>query len=181
MIISDIAKRYAKALFDIAAEEKSLPEIQGEIDEFAQILRAHKELKDIFENPVIKIDDKKTVVERVIAAIKPSIITGNFIRLLVDKDRMSILDQICLCYQKYLDDAMGRLRVGVSTAFPLSNDLSEHLQQELTKVTKKNVQLDIEEDPSLLGGIIVTVGDTRYDGSVRNQLNSIRELIREEM
>lgn len=181
MIISDIAKRYAKALFDIATEEKSLQETQGELDEFARVLNMNKDLGDVFEDPAIKSDDKKAILEKVIAAMEPSVITGNFLRLLVDKDRMSILDQICQCYQNYLDDAAGRLRVGVTTAFPLSNDLSEQIQQKLAKMTKKNVQLDVEEDPSLLGGIIVTVGDTRYDGSVRNQLNSIRELIREEM
>jgi F-type H+-transporting ATPase subunit delta len=80
-----------------------------------------------------------------------------------------------------MDEVLNKVRVEVKTAFPLSNELSERIRKQMEGLTGKNVDMVINEDPSLLGGVVIGVGDTLYDGSIRAQLNSIRELIKEDM
>jgi F-type H+-transporting ATPase subunit delta len=80
-----------------------------------------------------------------------------------------------------MDEALNMRRVQVKTAFPLSNELSEHLQKGMAEMTGKQIEITIEEDPSLLAGIVVRIGDTLYDGSVKAQLNHIRNLLGEDI
>lgn len=181
MIVSEIAKRYAGALFDIAKEEDRLRDVFEELQDFLPLLNEHGDLKEFFANPAVDRGDKKEVMEKVLAKVNISVVTGNFLRLLVDKNRIDILDQIIACYQNYLDDVLNIMRIGVKAALPLSDTLLRRIQGTLKSITEKNVELQVEDDPSLLGGIIVKVGDRIYDGSVKAQLNSIRELIGEEM
>jgi F-type H+-transporting ATPase subunit delta len=181
LIGSDIAKRYAKALFQIAQEEKVIEETYNELKNFSSVLEENKNLKEFFANPVFDQADKKAVITEILEKIKVSVIVSNFLKLLVDKKRIDILSEIEEYYQKYMDDALNKARVNVKTAFPLSDELSGKIKKQLEGLTGKNVEMVIDEDPSLLGGIVIGIGDTLYDGSIRAQLRSIRELIREEM
>jgi len=81
--------------------------------------------------------------------------TSNFLNLLVDKRRIDILEQIEECYQKYMDDVLNKVRVGVKTAFPLSNELSARIKKQMEGMTEKNVEMVVDEDPSLLGGVVI--------------------------
>jgi len=181
LIGSDIAKRYARALFDIAREEDKIEVIYDELNGFSSILKDNEDLADFFANPVFDNADKLAVIETIIDKIGISATTSNFLMLLVDKRRVDILEQIRECYQIYMDEVLNKVRVGIKTAFPLSGELSERIKKQMEGLTGKNVEMVIDEDPSLLGGIVIGVGDTLYDGSVKTQLNNIRGLIREEM
>ena len=181
MIGSDIAKRYARALFDIAQKEDKIEVIYGELKGFSSILKESGDLAEFFANPVFDNSDKSAVIGNILDKIGLSATTSNFLMLLVDKRRVDILEQVEECYQKYMDDVLNKARVGVKTAFPLSDELSARIRKQMEGLTGKNVEMVIDEDPSLLGGVVIVVGDTLYDGSVKTQLNNIRGLIREEM
>jgi len=181
LIGSDIAKRYAKALFEIARGEEKIEAIYSELKSFSSVLEENENLREFFANPIFDQFDKKVVITEILEKISVSVITSNFLKLLVDKKRIDILDEIEVCYEKYMDDALNKARVSLKTAFPLSDALSEKIQKQLESLTGKNVEMIIDEDPSLLGGVVIGIGDTLYDGSVKAQLRSIRELIREEM
>ncbi|MCK4534154.1 MAG: ATP synthase F1 subunit delta [Syntrophobacterales bacterium] len=181
MIGSDIAKRYARALFDIAREEDRIEAIGGELDGFSSILKENGNLVEFFANPVFSCPDKAAVMGDILDKADMSATTSNFLKLLVDKGRTDILEQIEECYRKYMDDVLNKVRVSVKTAFPLSSELSVRIKKQMEGLTGKNVEMVVDEDPSLLGGVVIGVGDTLYDGSVRAQLNNMRELIREEM
>lgn len=181
MIGSELAKRYARALFQIAREENSVEEIYGELSGFSAILKENKDLMDFFVNPIFDQADKKAVLNELLTKIDVSTITANFLRLLIDKRRINILLEVEECYRADLDELLNRIRVKVRSAFPLSGDAKQRLLSRLSEMTGKNVEMAVEDDRSLLGGIIVAVGDTLYDGSVKTQLANIRELIREEM
>ena len=181
MIGSDIAKRYARALFDIAQKEDKIEVIYGELKGFSSILKKSGDLAEFFANPVFNNSDKSAVIGDILDKIGMSTTTSNFLMLLVDKRRVDILEQIEECYQRYMDDVLNKVRVGVKTAFPLSSELSARIKKQMEGLTGKNVEMVIDEDPSLLGGVVIGVGDTLYDGSVKAQLNDIRGLIREEM
>lgn len=181
MIGSDIAKRYARALFDIAREEGTIEAIYGELKGFSSLLKESADLAEFFANPVFDNSDKATVMGEILKKSKVSAATSNFLRLLVDKGRIGALGEIEECYRRYMDDVLNKVRVDVKTAFPLSNELSARIKEQMEGLTGKNVEMVVDEDPSLLGGVVIGVGDTLYDGSVRAQLNSIRELIKEDM
>ena len=181
MIGSTIAKRYARAFYEIAAEENQLEKYYGELSGFAAIISENKDLKEFLANPIFDQSEKKSVVESILQRTDISGITANFLKLLADKQRIVILADIVDCYRELMDEALRTVRASVKTAFPLSAELIGKLQQGLENQTKKKVDMTVVEDPSLLGGIVVRVGDTVYDNSIRTQLNNIRNLLGEEL
>jgi F-type H+-transporting ATPase subunit delta len=181
LIGSDIAKRYARAFFEIAAEEGLYEKYYDELNKFSSIIKDSEDLKDFLANPVFDQADKKAVVTTLLQKIQLSPLTTNFLNLLVDKGRIGILPDIEGCYRIYMDDILKRVRVSVHSAFPLSAELKGMLQKKLEELTSKQVDMSIAEDASLLGGIVVRVGDTLYDGSIRAQLNNINNLLGEEI
>ena len=180
MIGSGIAKRYAKAFFSVAGEEDNYEKFYGELKSFSSILEENENLKDFLANPVFDQSDKKAIVEEVLKNIDISNMTTNFLKLLVDKRRVDILPDIESCYRELIDSTLKKVRADVKTAFPLSTELSESIKSNLEELTGKKVDVTIEDDPTLLGGVVVRIGDTVYDGSIKTQLNNIRNLLGEE-
>ena len=181
MIISNIAKRYARAFFGIAREDGLYEKYYNELTLFSSIIKESKDLKELLINPVFGQDEKRAVVDLLLKKIDVSNVTANFLRLLVDKRRIGILPDIESCYRKFMDDALRKIRVDVKTAFPLSAELSEKLQKRMEDLTGRKVEMAVTEDASLLGGIVVGVGDTLYDGSIKTQLHNVRNLLGEEI
>lgn len=180
MISSNIAKRYARAFFKIAGEEKRYEFYDQELGRFSAILKENKSLTEFLANPIFALSDKKAVVESLMEKIEVSPLTSNFLKLLVDKRRIDILPDIQRCYRELMEIALMKVRVTVKTAFPLTSETSARLQKGLEKLTGREVDMVLLEDRSLLGGVVVRVGDTLYDGSVRTELNNIRNLLGEE-
>jgi F-type H+-transporting ATPase subunit delta len=180
LIGSNIAKRYARAFFDIVDEEKRYEDYYGELHGFSVILEENKNLGEVLANPVFAQSDKKAVVESILAKIRVSPLTANFLKLLVDKRRIGILSDIECCYRELMDNALKKVTVTVTTAFPLTGETSARLRKGLEDLTGRQVEMSVSEDPSLLGGVVARVGDKLYDGSIRTQLNSIRNLLGEE-
>jgi F-type H+-transporting ATPase subunit delta len=178
---SNIAKRYARAFFKIASEDQKYESYYNELAVFSSILEENKRLKELFLNPVFDQDEKRAVVNSILQKISISPTTANFLKLLVDKRRLGIIPEIENAYRELMDDTLKRTRVNVRTAFPLSAELSGKLKERLEAMTGKKVEMAISEDASLLGGIVVGVGDTLYDGSIKTQLRNIRNLLGEEV
>ncbi len=180
MIGSTIAKRYARAFFEIAEEAKQLENYYKELSGFSAIIEANEDLKEFLANPIFDQKEKKAVIESILQKTDISGITANFLKLLADKQRIVILEDICDTYMDMMDEALKTVRVSVKTAFPLTSETIKKLQDSLELQTGKQVQITIMEDQSLLGGIVIRVGDTLYDNSIRTQLNNIRNLLGEE-
>jgi F-type H+-transporting ATPase subunit delta len=181
LIGSTIAKRYARAFYEIAVEESQLEKYYRELSSFSAIINDNKDLKDFLANPIFDQNEKKSVVESILQKTDISGITANFLKLLTDKQRIVVLSDIVDCYRELMDEALKTVRANVKTAFPLSTELIQKLQKGLEGQTQKSVEMTVIEDPSLLGGIVVRVGDTVYDNSIRTQLNNIKNLLGEEM
>ena len=178
MMVSNIAKRYARAFFDV---EGSHDRCYDELKRLVSVLEANRGLKDFLSNPVFGNEDRKAVIGKILVMLDISPSTANFLNLLVDKRRISILREIEDAYRKLMDSAMGVVKVQVKTAFPLVPKLSDSLKRALESFTGKRVDMQVEEDASLLGGIVVRVGDKLYDGSVKTQLNNMIKLLGEEI
>ncbi len=179
MITSNIAKRYARAFFDVAGEENRYEKYHHELRLFLDIIEANSNLKDFLSNPVFEYNDKKAVVGKVLQILKLSSSTSNFINLLVDKRRVGILGEIEESYRKLMDNALGVVKIQVKTAFPLTPKLEEGLKNSFESLTGKKVDMQVEEDMLLLGGIVARVGDKLYDGSIRMQLDKMMKLFGE--
>jgi F-type H+-transporting ATPase subunit delta len=178
---SEIAKRYSRAFFAIAAEEAKYQEYYNELKDFSSLLEQNENLKAFFINPVFAQSDKAAVLVEVLKKVTVSPMTANFLKLLVDKRRISALPEIQACYQDYMDDVLGMVRVQVKSAYKLSDDMVGQIKERMEELTGKKVEMETERDTSLIGGLVVKVGDTLYDGSVKTQLNNIRGLLREEI
>jgi F-type H+-transporting ATPase subunit delta len=177
LITSNVARRYARAFFAVAGEENRYEEYYRELRLFAAVMGDNKNLKELLSNPVYDKGDKKKVVDKVLQQLNLSLPTANFIRLLVDKRRIAGIADIEENYRKLMDDAIGISRVQVKTAFPLTSELAANLQRGLESLTGKKVEMQIHEDASLLGGVVVRVGDKLYDGSIKVQLDNMTRLL----
>ncbi|MBP7764267.1 MAG: ATP synthase F1 subunit delta [Deltaproteobacteria bacterium] len=178
-MISNISKRYARAFFEIAEEEKKLEQYYAELRQFSSLVEGNKDLKDFLANPIFEQESKKKILEQIIGKLSLSSMTVNFLKLLVDKKRIDVLPDIETCYRQLMDETLKKVRVTVKTAFPLSGEMQNHILAGLKKMTGRDVEVTLEDDQSLLGGIVIGVGDTLYDGSIKNQLNNMRNLLGE--
>lgn len=176
----DIAKRYAKAFLEIASEEGRLEAYYHELTAFANLVGANKELQGYLANPIFDEESKIALVRELTQRLELSPMTSNFLTLLAEKKRIDIIVAIQKSYETMMDKALGKARVDVQTAFPLSAATQERLLKALGDLTKKKVEMNIVTEPSLLGGIIVKIGDTLYDGSIKTHLVNISNLLGEE-
>jgi len=181
LITSNVSKRYARAFFDVAGEEKQYEKYHHELRRFASVVAENRGLKDFLLNPVFEEADKKNIVDKVLEKLDLSSPTANFFRLLLEKGRIGNIAEIEENYRKLMDQAIGIARVQVKTAFTLTPELSGSLKRGIESVTGKKVEMEVEEDGSLLGGVVVRVGDQVYDGSVKAQLNNMMKLLGEEI
>lgn len=178
-MISNISKRYARAFFEIAEEEKQLEQYYKELGQFSSIIAENKDLGGFLANPVFEQESKKNVLEKIIGKLSLSPMTINFLKLLIDKKRIDVLSDIEICYRQMMDESLQKVRVNIKTAFPLSREMHDFISVSLEKVTGRKVEVTVENETGLLGGIVIGVGDTLYDGSIKNQLNNMRNLLGE--
>ncbi|HQK89734.1 MAG TPA: ATP synthase F1 subunit delta [Smithellaceae bacterium] len=178
-MISNISKRYARAFFDIAGEEQKLEQYYNELHQFSSVIAQNKDLGGFLANPIFEQEIKKKVLEKIIGKLSLSPMTINFLKLLIDKKRIDILPDIETCYRQLMDETLKTVRVTVKTAFPLSGEMQSYITSSLKKMTGRTVDVTVENDKNLLGGIVIGVGDTLYDGSIKNQLNNMRNLLGE--
>ncbi len=178
-MISNISKRYARAFFEIAEADKKLEQYYHELRQFSSIIDGNKDLGGFLANPIFEQESKKKVLEQIIGKLSLSPMTINFLKLLIDKKRIDVLADIESCYRQMMDETLKKLRVNVKTAFPLSTDMLQYITSGLEKMTGKQIEVTVESDQNLLGGIVIGVGDTLYDGSIKSQLNNMRNLLGE--
>jgi F-type H+-transporting ATPase subunit delta len=170
LIAGSVARRYAKALVEIAAASDELEAVRQELTDFAELLRGQREFRLFVENPSVQGRDKTAVLEEIVSTLALRRLTATFLRILLEGGRLGALEGILRAYVTLMDERLGRVRALVTAATPLPAELQERLRQRLAEVTGKQVYLDIHDDPSILGGLITQIGSLVYDGSVRTQL-----------
>ena len=173
MLNIQLARKYGTAIFEIANEDNKLEEYGRELADVSQALFAQAELKDFLTNPQIQPEDKKQVLLRLLKdQVSPMMM--NFLLLLVDKRRIVLLEAINDCYQDLSNKAQGIIVADVTTAYELKAELRSRLSSKLESVTGKKVQLRTHQDQSIIGGVVVKIGDTRIDGSVIGRLQALK-------
>ncbi len=178
MIRDIIAKRYAKAYFELADEQGSLSEAQTELSEIVAFFDNEPELRGVLYNPVFETVQRKAVLNALLDKFELSKSLRSLLNLLVDKNKLAYVDLVAENFSRMVDEAEGRLKVEVASAAPLDEKLVASLRDEFSKLTGKQVELEVEVDESLLGGVVARYGGMVYDGSIKTQLKRMGEALR---
>jgi F-type H+-transporting ATPase subunit delta len=173
-----LAKRYAKAIFTIGQEQETFEEYNAVLQGLAELYKADPEFGDALTNPLYPMDVKEKVMAGIVASMDVDTVMGNFLNLLVQKQRAEILPEIAESYKVMVDEAKNISHGTVISAIELSDELKSNVQTVLEKLTGKQVELTTSVDPSILGGIIAKVGDLVLDGSIKNQLAGLKDSIK---
>ncbi len=179
MIASAVFSRYAKSLADVVVEQNATAEVGRDLELYRQIFLAVPELLDTFYNPAIPGDAKARILSELVRRYPVSRTTGNFLKILLDHNRLRYFHEIFDLYAKTLDERRGIVTASVTSAAPLSDKEQSVLREALARATGKGINLDIRTDGGLLGGLVVQIGSTIYDGSVRSQLAEMRQRLME--
>lgn len=177
MSANAIARRYAKALVQLAAEEGAVDSFHNELARVEALFSAHSELGSLLSNPAYGIETKLETLKEVADKLSLSVTIRNFLLLLQERNRMACLQSISACYSVLADELSGVVRPVITSALPLGDEQIAAIKAALEKSTGKTVSLTVEIDPALIGGVVTKIGDKVLDGSVKTQLTRIEDIL----
>jgi F-type H+-transporting ATPase subunit delta len=169
-----LAERYAGALVDVALEKKQADQVKQELAAFAAMVRESAELHAFLSNPSIARAAKHAVIEQLVARMGASRTLRNYLFVIVDQRRAGMLIEIEQAFSALLDARQGITQATVTSAADLTAEERAELDAALAKLTDRKVQARFKTNPALIGGAVVRIGSTIYDGSVRAQLDRLR-------
>jgi F-type H+-transporting ATPase subunit delta len=172
--MSAAAKRYAKAVFDLATEAGELEKITGEFRDLGRLVDESKELAAALANPMVDPSQRKAVMKAVLDRMGASTLTKNAVLLITDHRRADVLPQIATDLARLSDERAGRVQAEVRSAAALSEPQYQRVAASLEKLTGRKISLQRKVDPTLIGGVVVRVGDKVFDGSVASRLKELR-------
>ena len=173
-MIDVIANRYAEALFQLSEEENITKEIYNELHDVVEVIKNNKELDNVLKSPLVAKNEKTQLIEALFNN-KINNDLKNFLKILVEKGRISSLKSIELTFKELLNDKHNIIEGTVISAIALTEKQVKELEEKLSKKYNKNVTLENEVDQSILGGVLVRLGNTQIDGSVKTRLNNIKD------
>lgn len=170
-----VAQRYAAALADVALEQKKADEVKRGLADFVGAFLESEDLRNFLESPGIEPEVKRRAIGTIADRMRLDPAVRNFIFLVVDHGRTEMLREIEAAFRSELNDRLGIAEADVVSARELSAAERNELKAALERRTGKKIEANFREDKALLGGAVVRVGSTVYDGSVREQLDRLRE------
>jgi len=174
---SALANRYARALVEVVtkAGAAGTPEtVIGQLAAFQDVFRGSAELRSVLLSPAVPPAKKKAIIAGLGSRAGLGQVARNFLYVVADHRRLTLLSEMLAAVQALLDDQRGVVRAEVTTAQPAGPDDQSVLTARLSQRTGRNVQTRFQTDPGLLGGAVVRIGSTIYDGSVRGQLGALQ-------
>ena len=171
---STAALRYAKALFSLARDERVISEVRSEIEGLSTLFTENEELRQALLTPLHPADQRKAALRGIAQHLNLSSLVVNFISYLIDQRRLVDYSAIAAEYGRLADEDQGLLTAEVVAASDFDERRRDRLRRALSDRTGREVRLEIKIDPSLVGGVIAQVGDLVFDGSIRTQLQHLR-------
>ena len=176
-----IALKYAKGLFTAAKELNKTKEFGEELNQIKDLLISMPEVLSALQNPIYPPDLKMEIIEEILKVMKVDPEIERFLKLLVERRRIQYIREIVIMYQELLDEELNIARGEVITAYPLSEEERKELEEVLKNYLKKEVILESKVDEGIIGGIKIRIGDLIFDGTLKTQLNKMKEIIKGEV
>lgn len=174
--MATVVNTYARAFADVVmANRLDAARTLREAEQIAALVRENKILREVWENPSIPAEQKRAVLDSIVERIGSSRPVRNFVAVLIDKGRIRFLGEIVAQFAEEVNRRLGFADAEITTARSLSSEETRALESQLARVTGKRIRARYHEDQKILGGAIARVGSTIYDGSVKGQLERIRQ------
>jgi F-type H+-transporting ATPase subunit delta len=172
--MASVAIRYAKALADVVLPKQEVEQVRTELGSFSSLLSGSRELFNVLTSPAVGIQQKKSLLQSIASRTGYSTTTRNFLYILADHHRINLFEEILAAVQRELNQRLGIQTVQITTVSPLREEQVKMLTHRLRDLLQKEIQLHLQTDPKLIGGVVAKVGSTIYDGSIREQLQQLR-------
>jgi F-type H+-transporting ATPase subunit delta len=173
-----VARRYARALFELGAEKKQLDKVRAHMNDFAAAYGASEEFRAVAALPTVGDKQRDAVVRELGKRIGALDIVTNTVSLLAARQRLSVLPEVARLIDVMADEHLGIVRAHVSSAGKLSPSYLSRLETKIANATGMKVVIEFEEDPTLIAGVVTRIGDRVIDGSVRGKLDQLAESLR---
>ena len=172
-----IARRYAKALVNLAEKEKDLDNVGKNLTAITEVYKENSELKQVLSDTKVSSRVKQEILKDVLNTIKTSKLVDTFSRYLLAKRRIDILPDIERAFNLLLQEKLGRIEANVTAAYELPKETVKKLVNAISGYSGKEVKVNVAIDPSIIGGMVTRIGSTVIDGSIKTHLNKIRQSI----
>ena len=172
-----IARRYAKALVNLAENEKDLDNTGKHLNSITEVYKENLELRQVLSDTKVSSGIKLEILKDVLSKIKVSNLVDTFSRFLLAKRRIDFLPDIERAFNLLLQEKLGRIEANVTTASELPKDTVKKLVDAISSYSGKEIEVNVTIDPSIIGGIVTRIGSTVIDGSIQTYLNQIRQSI----
>ncbi len=173
--MEEIAEVYGRSLFEVASEHDKTDEIREQLGQFAEALDANRDLAIYFFSPYFSTQEKKDGLARLLDGADDALV--NFLELLIEKHRMPAIFRIRRYYDSLWEQAHQILPVRIATAIALDEGVAKQLGEQIEKTTGQRIELTQTVDPDILGGIVLRVGNSILDASIRNRLENLRKAV----
>ena len=177
--VSGVSGRYATALFELARDEKSVDAVKADLDRFAAMLAESDDLKRLVRSPVFTAEVQARALDAVLAKAEIGGIAAKFLKVLTANRRLFAVSDVIRAFRALVAKFKGEATADVTVAEPLSDKNLDALKSALKSVTGKDVALNVNVDPSIIGGLVVKLGSRMVDSSLRTKLNSIKHAMKE--
>src|SRR5947209_11218873 len=173
-----VTTRYARAFAEVVLDHRIDPNAATqELNTMSELVKSSPELRNVMQNPAVPHPQKLKLLDALIARTGGSKILRNFVAVLIDHHRVGQMDEIARQFKQELNQRLGIAETQVSSARELTPEEKQSLEKQMAAITGKVVRATYSRDPHMLGGVIVRIGSTIYDGSVRGQLQRIKQQI----
>jgi F-type H+-transporting ATPase subunit delta len=172
--LSALTRSYAEALADVAFAQNRVEAVKRELASFVELTKQSLDLRNFLESPAIPLESKHRAISRLVERMGASVPVRNFLFVLVNHRRSGLLPEITEDFAAVLNERLGIAEAQVTSARELSAEEKAELVATLARVTGKKIEARYRLDPELIGGAVVQVGSTIYNGSVRQQLERLR-------
>ena len=169
------ALRYARALLDVALAEADPAVVERELAAAAELIKGHAALWKVMTNPAVPAPKKRAIVDGLLPRLGVTPVVQKTLQMLASRDRVALLPEIVDAYGSRLMDHQKVVRARVTSAAPVTAERLKTLERELAGITGRRVVMSAAVDPAIMGGLVTQIGSTVWDGSVRRQLEKIRE------
>jgi F-type H+-transporting ATPase subunit delta len=173
-----VARRYARALFEVGAEKKQLDKVRAHMNDFAGAYEASAEFRAVAVLPTLSDEQRDAVVREIGKRIGALDVVTSTVSLLARRQRLFVLPEVARLIDTMADDHLGVVRAQVTSAGKLSASYLSRLEKKIADATGKKVVIDFHEDPELIAGVVTRIGDRVIDGSVRGKLDELAESLR---